>query len=213
VNQTVTPPAAANIQQLAAKLSEYDFRLVIDGSGSMGDEDMNGKSRWDHMQETCTQVARELSKIDTDGITVAIFSGGQIKIYDKVTADKVKEVFANHRPSGSTPMAEAVSQLLEFAKKSGSNKKQFIPIFTDGLPDNQNALADVIRKQANSQQNDDECTFLFIQVGHDKSASSYLQNLDDNLSGVKFDIVDAKTIEQVDKFPSVVELIAHAIND
>jgi Mg-chelatase subunit ChlD len=208
---TNTIPAAADIEALRAKFSEYDFKLIIDGSGSMAEEHKNGVSRWQYMQESTLGIARELSKIDSDGIDVCIFSGGQAKLYNNVTGDKVKEVFANHRPSGGTPMAEALQAVLDAGKKS--SKKQFILVATDGLPDNKDALANVIRKQANSQQADDECTILFMQVGYDAGATKYLEELDDHLSGVKFDIVDAKTIDQVDQFPNLLTLIAHSIQD
>jgi hypothetical protein len=86
-------------------------------------------------------------------------------------------------------------------------------VFTDGVPDDKKAVEDVIRRQANSQENDEDLTFLFVQVGRDKSATQYLKKLDDDLTGAKFDIVDAKTIEEVDKFSSIPELILHAISD
>lgn len=208
---SATATAATNLAALQTRLSEYDFKLIIDGSGSMEEEDMDGKSRWEYMQESTIALARALNKIDSDGITVCIMSAGSVSVYDNVTADKVKEMFAKHRPSGGTPMHKAILEVLKTGK--GSNKKQFISVHTDGLPDNEAAVADVIRDQANSQKTDEECTFLFIQVGRDPKATHYLQQLDDNLKGAKFDIVDAKTIDEVDKFPSVVELIAHAITD
>lgn len=39
----------ATEQQLAA-LSEYDFVIAIDASGSMTTDDVKGRSRWDTMQ-------------------------------------------------------------------------------------------------------------------------------------------------------------------
>jgi hypothetical protein len=129
---SATATQAANIAGLQAKLSEYDYFVILDGSGSMSEEDMGGKSRWEYMQESITSMAREFSKIDSDGITLGILSNGQFKIYDGVNADKVKEVFANHRPSGSTPMAQALEQTLQFAKKS--SKKKFILVARMACP-------------------------------------------------------------------------------
>jgi hypothetical protein len=210
--------SAANIAALQAKFSEYDFIMVIDKSGSMGD-DVGGngpnakRSRWEHMQETATQFSREISKIDSDGIGVVVFSGSGVNSYDGVNADKVKEIFANNRPGGSTPLHSALEEALKLAGKSA--KKDFIVVFTDGQPDDEEAVAKLIIKQANSQKNDEDLTFLFVQVGNDPSATSYLNRLDDGLQkrGAKFDIVDSKTIDEVDKFPSIIELIAHAVND
>lgn len=200
-------PAAANV----AKLSEYDFVLVVDKSGSMGEEDMNGRSRWDYMQETAVQFARDLNKIDSDGLGVVLFSGSSIVADDGVTEAKLKEIFAANRPGGSTPLAEALQAALKLAGKS--DKKDFIVVFTDGVPDDGAKAAKVIIDQANSQATDDALTILFVQVGHDAGAAAYLRKLDDSLTGAKFDIVDAKTIDEAEKFASVADLIVAAIND
>ena len=196
----------------AAALSEYDFIIAIDKSGSMGETDMpGGRSRWEAVQESAISIAREVGKIDSDGLGLVLFSGTGVTSHDGVSVDKIKEVFAQNRPAGSTPLAEALEASFKLAGKS--DKKDFIIVFTDGVPDNQEAAANVIRNQANSQETDDACTVLFVQVGYDAHATKYLQNLDDNLAGAKFDIVDAKTMQDVDSFPSITDLIVHAIND
>ncbi len=195
-----------------AKLSEYDFIVVIDKSGSMGEADMpGGKSRWEYMQETATAFCRDLEKLDSDGLGLVLFSGSSIVAEDGVTTARIKQVFAENRPSGSTPLHSALTAALKLAGKS--SKKDFIVVFTDGVPDDQDAAAKVIIEQSKKQQTDDELTFLFVQVGRDAGASAYLRKLDDALTGAKFDIVDAKTIEEAEKFPSTAALVEHAIND
>lgn len=204
---------AAAVASLEATLSEYDFIVCIDASGSMSEPVKAGstKTRWQHMQETATSFARDMEKLDSDGIDVVVFSGSSVDTFNGVTADKVKEIFANRSPRGSTPLDAALQAALKLAGKSA--KKDFIIVFTDGVPDDENAAAKVIINQANSQKADDECTFLFIQVGDDRGATAYLRKLDDGLTQAKFDIVDAKTIEEAEKFPTTAELIVHAISD
>lgn len=70
-------------------------------------------------------------------------------------------------------MAEALQSALQLAGKS--DKKDFIMVFTDGVPDDRNAAADVIRKASQNQEMDDSLTILFIQVGDDVSATKYLK--------------------------------------
>jgi Mg-chelatase subunit ChlD len=192
-------------------LSEYDFIAVLDASGSMGTEDMGGgKSRWKYMQESVESFARDLSKFDSDGIDLVLF-GGSVSSHAGITADKVAEVFASRSPRGSTPLAEALTAALALAGKS--DKKDFIVVFTDGVPDDRTAAANVIRKQANAQAKDDDCTILFVQVGSDAAAASYLRSLDDDLTGCKFDIVDAKTLAEAEAFPTTAALVLAAIAD
>jgi Mg-chelatase subunit ChlD len=199
-------------EQDAAKLSEYDFIVMIDKSGSMSEPDMPGKrSRWDYVQETAIAFCREIEKIDSDGLGLVLFSGTNIVKEDGVNTDKIKAVFAANRPGGSTPLAEALEAAFQLAGKS--SKKDFIICFTDGIPDDGAKVAQLIKSHAAKQDTDDACTILFVQVGYDAGASKYLKSLDDDLTGAKFDIVDTKTMSEAEKFSSVVDLIITAIND
>ncbi len=201
----------ATDQQIAS-LSEYDFIVAIDASGSMGTEDIKGgRSRWAFMQETAEAFCRDLAKIDDDGLGLVVFSGTNVESFDGVDVAKISEVFKQRSPRGSTPLAEALTAALKLAGKS--DKKDFIIVFTDGIPDDKEAAAKVIRDASNKQTTDDALTFLFVQVGYDADAGRYLKMLDDDLKGCKFDIVDAKTIEEAEKFASTVDLVIEAIND
>lgn len=194
----------------ASKLSEYDFIVCIDKSGSMGETDCNGRSRWDAVQESAIAFTRDVQALDSDGIGLVIF-GNVVEAHDGVTADKLKEVFASHSPRGSTPLAEALTEALKLAGKS--DKKDFILVFTDGVPDDKAAAAQVIRQASNGLETDDALTILFVQVGHSSEATAYLKSLDDDLTGCKFDIVDAKTVKEAEAFATTAALVEAAIND
>lgn len=193
-------------------LSEYDFILVVDASGSMTTADMpGGRTRWEAMQETAQQFARDISKIDSDGIGLVIFNGQTITTQDGVGPDEVRLAFESRNPRSSTPLAGALTAALGLAGKSP--KKDFILVFTDGEPDDKQAVVDVIRKQANKQETDEDLTFLFVQVGRDARATAFLKMLDDDLKGAKFDIVDVKTMDEAEAFNTTAELIVAAIDD
>ncbi len=199
-------------EQQISHLSEYDFIVVVDASGSMSTEDMKGgKSRWDYMQETVGAFARDVSKLDSDGIGLVVFGGNNIQSFDGVTPASIDDVFRSRSPRGGTPLAEALTEALKLAGKS--DKKDFILVITDGVPDDKEAAANVIREASHKQETDDALTILFVQVGHDADAGRYLQSLDDDLKGCKFDIVDAKTIDQAEQFPTTADMIIAAIND
>lgn len=195
-----------------AKLSEFDFITVVDASGSMTTSDVKGRSRWESMQETLGMFARDLCKQDADGIGLVIFNGNDIKVQDGVTADKLNEAFAGMRPVSSTPLYEALTEALKLAGKS--DKKDFIIVFTDGVPDNKDAVKKLIIDTANKQANDDDLTILFVQVGQDAQATEYLKSLDDDLKaqGANHDIVDVKTVAEAEAFSSTAELVLAAIN-
>ena len=193
-------------------LSEFNFIVAIDASGSMGETDMpGGKSRWDYMQENLVAFTRDILTIDSDGIDLVVFGGANVAVTTNADIDAVKHVFNNRSPRGSTPLAEALTSAVHLVNKS--DKKAIVLVFTDGVPDDKAAAAKVILNQANRQDTDDRCTFLFIQVGHDAAATKYLRQLDDDLRGAKFDIVDAKTMDEAEAFPTTVDLVFAAIND
>jgi Mg-chelatase subunit ChlD len=197
---------------LEAQLSEYDFIVVIDTSGSMGSpvKAGNPRTRWDAMQESVGVFVRDIEKFDSDGIDVVQLGSG-VKSWQGVTSAKVDEMFASLSPRGSTPLAEALTEALKLAGKS--NKKDFIIVFTDGVPDDQAAAAKVIVDASHKQETDDALTILFVQVGDDAGAAAYLTKLDDNLKGAKFDIVDAKTMAQAEQFSTTADLVLAAITD
>lgn len=196
-----------------AALSEYDFIVVIDKSGSMGEPVKAGSNvtRWEAVQESAMTFIRDIEKIDSDGMGLVLFSGSSVTAQDGVTSANIRDVFAANSPRGSTPLAEALTAALGLAGKS--DKKDFVIVFTDGVPDDKQAAAEVIRKASHQQETDDALTILFVQVGDDASATSYLRALDDDLTGCKFDIVDAKTVAEAEKFATTADLVLAAIND
>ncbi len=200
-------------EMTTAQLTEYDFIVAIDTSGSMGEPNKAGSSvtRWEAVQEAALTFIRDIEKIDQDGIGLVLFGGSNITAQDGVTSDAAREVFANRSPRGSTPLAEALTEALKLAGKS--DKKDFIIVFTDGVPDDKAAAAKVIVNASNKQESDDSLTILFVQVGNDASAKAYLKSLDDDLKGCKFDIVDAKTVAEAEKFATTAELVLAAISD
>lgn len=199
---------------MTIQLEEYDFILVGDCSSSMNEPAVSGNpaspSRWESMQESIKGFVRDVSKLDSDGIDF-VELGGQKRSYRGVTADNVVAMLATLVPRGSTPLADALTDALKLAGKS--DKKDFICVYTDGVPDDKDAVVKVIRDQANKQVTDDELTILFIQVGDDPQATKYLKMLDDDLKGAKWDIVDTMTVAEADKFATTAEMILKAIND
>jgi Mg-chelatase subunit ChlD len=197
-----------------AQLTEYDFIVMVDVSGSMGEpekaSDPKGRTRWDAMQESVMSFVRDIEKLDSDGIDIVTLGGGN-RTSIGVTSANVRDLFSQLSPRGGTPLAEALGEAFKAAGKSP--KKDFIIVFTDGVPDNKAAAAEAIKRQANRQETDDELTILFIQVGDDAAATAYLKSLDDDLKGAKFDIVDAMTIAEAEQFPSTAAMILKAIND
>jgi len=200
-------------------LTDRDYTLIIDKSGSMTRKDQRGgQSRWQVMQETTFALASKCEEFDPDGITIYTFSG-RFKRYDHVTADKVDLIFRENEPSGRTDLAGVLQDALNdyFQRKTSGQTKvngDTILVVTDGEPDDRKAVMRNIVEASQKMDKDEELAISFIQVGTDPDATKFLKILDDELQGVgaKFDIVDTITMEDMEDC-TLTEVLLNAITD
>ena len=106
-----------NTQNNAAKLTEYDFVIVVDKSGSMAEPVKPGSSitRWQAVQEAAMTLVRDVEKLDSDGLGLVLFSSSSLVVEDGVTSDKFREIFAQNAPRGGTPLDSALTAALGLA--------------------------------------------------------------------------------------------------
>lgn len=212
-----TTNALRNHQDLPAitdsQAKEYDYILLVDQSGSMGDDSdkMKGRTRWEEAEEFTTAFARYADKHDDDGITVISFSS-HATVNDGVHADAVTQIFKTHTPGGSTNLAAALEEA--FKKKWSSSKPAYVLVLTDGIPDSEEEVVRSIIAASKKIENGDQLGVQFIQIGSDKRASEFLNRLDEGLErkGAKFDIVNALTREQAENM-TFEQMIWAAFND
>jgi len=198
----------------AAQLSEYDFYVLMDRSGSMADPRGNGVNtpRWNYAQELITGIAKQLTGIDDDGITVVFFNNNAQVHQNVKTPDQVATLFAGVQPGGGTSLLPAL-KAIETMRKA-SNKKAFVIIGTDGEANDAKEVGPYITGLANGLSGDGQLSIQFIQIGNDSQAADFLRNLDDGLqrAGAKFDIVNCCTDAEAENL-SLGELMYLAQND
>ncbi len=189
------------------KLQNRDYYVVLDKSGSMSERDTpSGQSRWDYAKESVLAIANTLQPMDPDGITLVPFSGG-FKFYPNTTPDKLKDIYAENSPMGSTNLApplQACFDDYDKAKKANTSKANgaIIVVITDGEPADEDAAAKAIVKFGNKLTGGrEEFGIQFLQVGRDAHATAFLNRLDNNLAkeGAKLDIVNTIPIDEVEK--------------
>lgn len=205
-----------NIEQLKNR----DYYLVIDKSGSMEEMDTpTGQSRWKYLQESVVAISKKLNEFDPDGITVVPFAT-TYKAHANVTPATVTNLFAEHSPMGSTILAPALQWVFDdynAAKKAGKTKANgaIALIVTDGQPQDEAQVAKTIVNFTKTLENgDSEFGMSFLQIGKDAAASAFLKRLDDSLTseGAKFDIVDTKTMEELETI-GLIEALTSALTD
>ncbi|MHC5856525.1 vWA domain-containing protein [Nostoc sp.] len=200
-------------------MSDRDYTLIIDKSGSMSTPDqVGGRSRWEIAQESTLALARKAEQFDPDGITVYVFSG-RFKRYDDVTSAKVAQIFLENDPSGTTNLAGVLQDALNnyFQRKTAGKSKpngETILVITDGEPDDRKAVFEVIIHATRQMERDEELGISIIQVGSDAQATKFLKALDDQLLsvGAKFDICDTVTLDDLEEM-SLVDVLTNAITD
>ncbi|NET02043.1 MAG: VWA domain-containing protein [Sphaerospermopsis sp. SIO1G2] len=200
-------------------MSDRDYTLIIDKSGSMSTPDqVGGRSRWEIAQESTLALARKAEKFDPDGITVYTFSG-RFKRYEDVTSAKVAQIFLENDPAGTTNLASVLEDALNnyFQRKASGHTKlngETILVVTDGEPDDRKAVFEVIITATRKMDRDEELGISMIQVGTDSQATKFLKALDDQLQsvGAKFDICDTVTLDDLEEM-SLTEVLMNAITD
>lgn len=200
-------------------MSDRDYTLIIDKSGSMSTPDqVGGRSRWEIAQESTLALARKAEQFDPDGITIYVFSG-RFKRYDDVTSAKVAQIFLENDPSGTTNLAGVLQDALNnyFQRKAAGKTKpngETILVITDGEPDDRKAVFEVIIQATRQMERDEELAISIIQVGSDAQATKFLKALDDQLQsvGAKFDICDTVTLDDLEDM-SLADVLSNAITD
>ncbi|MCW5312477.1 VWA domain-containing protein [Nostoc sp. KVJ3] len=200
-------------------MSDRDYTLIIDKSGSMSTPDqVGGKSRWEIAQESTLALARKAEQFDPDGITVYVFSG-RFKRYDDVNSAKVAQIFLENDPAGTTNLAGVLQDALNnyFQRKAAGKTKpngETILVITDGEPDDRKAVFEVIIHATRQMERDEELGISIIQVGSDAQATKFLKALDDQLQsvGAKFDICDTVTLDDLEEM-SLIDVLKNAITD
>ncbi|QIR40828.1 VWA domain-containing protein [Tolypothrix sp. PCC 7910] len=200
-------------------MSDRDYTLIIDKSGSMSTPDQaGGRNRWEIAQESTLALARKCEQFDPDGITVYVFSG-RFKRYDDVTSAKVAQIFQENDPAGTTNLAGVLQDALNnyFQRKAAGKTKpngETILVITDGEPDDRKAVFEVIINATRKMERDEELAISMIQVGSDPQATKFLKALDDQLQsvGAKFDICDTVTLDDLEEM-SLADVLMNAITD
>jgi len=199
-------------------LKNRDFSLLIDKSGSMQTKDTTCGSRWNAAKEFTQSVAAKMQELNPEGFRLTLFNSSH-KTYSKATPTTVDQAWAENEPIGGTDLAAALeSELHDYFQDREQGKAKpngkIITVVTDGRPDNEEAVARVIKNATLKVHNEEEVGILFLQIGNDQHAADFLERLDSGLEkeGAKYDIVNFKTTEQMSN-TTLSEAFLDALND
>lgn len=184
-------------------LSNRDYTIIVDKSGSMATKDQPGaRSRWATARESTEAFARRCEELDPDGLTLYVFAS-RFRRYERVTADRVGTAFTENEPCGGTDLAGVLEHAFAsyFERKGAAGSRpETILVITDGAPDDEKAVMRTLIKAAKRVSTADELAVSFIQVGNDPSARRFLKILDDEMvrAGATYDICSTVTLEEAE---------------
>ncbi|MEL7038991.1 MAG: hypothetical protein AAFO04_25790 [Cyanobacteria bacterium J06592_8] len=198
-------------------LQDRDYTLIIDTSVSMSIFDrFEQKRRWEMIQESTLELATLCEHFDPDGITVYLFSD-QFKRYEKVTAERVVQIFQQHEPQGKANLAAVLKdatdnyferRAMEISKSNG----ELILIVTGGEIEGTEAVKQIAINASNQLNRDEELGIELIQVGDDSTVTQFFKVLDRELqmAGAKYDICNTVTFEDMEEM-SLTDVLLRAI--
>lgn len=164
-----------------AVLATLDFGIGVDHSASTDKPShrLPGKTRYQEMQEDAGRIIRAMSKFDSDGLTLVMFSR-QARTIDGVTPDRIESVFREHQPGGSTNLSACIRAL---TAKAAASAKDFVGvIWTDGEADDEDDVVKSLREAAQVTKGRPKFGLVIVQTGNDPAAAAFLRKLDDQLA-------------------------------
>lgn len=187
------------------------FIIAIDISGSMAATDCPGQvNRLRYTLETLHVFAQEAFKWDPDGVSFYPFNHQVFPMPDVKTLEEIDAKISTLKPGGGTDTASVINAAYQ-EHKTKKNEQTFLIVFTDGQPEDEAAVEQVIINITNEVKDEKEFRIEILTVGQRTAdLNKWLTDLDDNLKregGAKYDIVNVQRMEDVD-FRSAVE---HAI--
>jgi hypothetical protein len=175
------------------------FIVGLDVSGSMQMRDCPGNTtRFDYVLETMKVFIAEASKWDPDGVSFYVFNAGLREFPDVASVQQINETIATLRPGGGTATQLAIRAAYAEHKRKGS-EQTFLLLFTDGEPSDPDAVKQAVIDITQDVKDEKEFRIAILTVGErSPGLNAWLTDLDDHLTGAKFDIIDVEKLEDVD---------------
>ncbi len=202
-----------NAVQNATPLNFRDYTMIFDKSTSMNKVDtLNGLSRWKIVSELAEGVGEKVCKLDPDGVDIRLFStpdptNPNKHYYPNSTVDKIRQIFQEIEPWGTTGLAEVLQTELDsfFAQRDTGRMKlngRMIIVFTDGDADNKQEVKRVLVNASLRLRQNDKLTLVIFPVGTDPSLAKFLNELDTDLvknNGAARDFVEIMNMKDVEQ--------------
>lgn len=195
-------------------LGSFDVVLMQDRSGSMSEKDFFPPgikmSRWQWCLSQTADLTRQAQNLPHWGVTVVLFSN-EYDVYRNVTFSQAPMIYRKEGLHIGTRIAKPLEeQFAEYFRRrtSGHARPLLVAIVTDGKPQDDENLCDLIVRTTHYMQHPREVSVVFLQVGNEEEGHKKLQKFDNALlqRGARFDIVSVVPFYQLSR-----QGLAHAL--
>lgn len=196
-----------NDQELK-QLATHDIVIMQDRSSSMGEKDyfpmVSDKiSKWRWCMAQSMDLTRQTNRLPKFGFTLVVFSS-QYDVYNNVRLQQLPQIIANSRngifigTKLAAPMHDQLSQYFQ-RRATGRARPLIIAVITDGKPQDEHNLRDVIIQATQQMRHPNEIKIKFLQIGNDEEGTKKLNKLDMKLvhKGARFDIVNVESFGEL----------------
>lgn len=175
------------------------FIVGFDISGSMQTRDCPGDTtRFNYVLETMRVFIAEAAKWDPDGVSFYTFNNQCTEYPDVASVAEIDEKIGKLKPGGGTNTHLAITAAFKEHKKKGS-EQTILMLFTDGEPSSPDAVKQAVIDITKQVKDELEFRISILTVGErSPELNQWLTDLDDNLTGASYDIIDISKLEDVD---------------
>ncbi|MBA3994776.1 MAG: hypothetical protein C0469_14755 [Cyanobacteria bacterium DS2.3.42] len=190
------------------QLATHDIVIMQDRSSSMGEKDyfpmVSDKiSKWQWCMSQSMDLTRQIVRLPKIAFTLVVFSS-QYDVYQNVRLAQLPGIISNCRngifigTKLAAPMHDQLSQYFQ-RRAAGRARPLIIAVVTDGKPQDEHDLRDVIIQATQMMHNPNEIKIKFLQVGNDDEGQKKLHKLDMKLigRGARYDIVHVEPFAEL----------------
>ena len=186
-------------------LKSRDIVIMQDRSSSMAERENFPEGmfpRWYWCLSQAMDFRRQSARIPDWTFNLVMFSS-QYDVYRSVRMEMLPTVFSRNHIWIGTKLAEPMAQQLgEYFQKRGMQRQAkplVVAVITDGKPQDESNLKDVIINATHQMRYPTEVQIVFLQVGTDDESYKKLSKLDNRLvsNGAKYDIVGVMPFNEV----------------
>lgn len=186
------------------KLKSFDVVIMQDRSSSMGEHEGYPQGyfpRWYWCMSQAMDFRRQTMRLPSWTFNLVLFSS-KYDVYRNVSMAQLPSIFNRDGIWIGTKLAPPMAQTLdEFFQRrtTGKARPLIIAVITDGKPNDDHNLADLICNATRHMQAPGEIHITFLQVGTDGESYRKLNRLDNGLvyQGARYDIVSVMPFSQV----------------